>query len=294
MSRLSRPAIGILIALYSFAALAQEAVRVTAMNYPAWLVRNYETLPLLAGSRLQESDLIRTGEGGRVRLQLADAGEIYLGESLRFVLESLPESDSGSSPKYSFQALRGVFRMTNRLSNAAVPANTIEVRIGAITAAARNADFWGRSDLKQDLVCLVEGTLAVDVDGESSVRMNQAFSCYVKPRDQSPLPVDLVDRQQHQLWLSETELDATAGIAAADGEWQLVLISLTDSDNAAKVLKSYHELGFAAQRKTVVRGGRILHRLLLPGFVSIDAALNARARVEEKLGISDAWVWKAN
>jgi len=291
MLRIAGSLFGLLLTLCSLSASAESAVRVKAMHYPAWLVRNYQTLPMQPGTPLQINDLIRTGEGGRVQLQLADGSAIKLGESSRFIIENVPGDSSASA---SFQILRGVFRITPSALDSASPGYQLEINIGAINAAIRNAEIWGRADLVQDAVCLVAGELTVGTAGASRVDMNQALSCYVKPRDRAPLPVDLIDMQQHQLWMAETDLKDESGIAVEDGQWQLVLISLSDSNSAEQVLKSFHERGFAAQDITVVRQGRTLHRLLLPGFESIDAALNARARIERQLGLGETWVWKAN
>ncbi len=282
---------GLILTICSLSAHAESPIRVQAMNYPAWLVRNYQTLPLQPGTPLRNNDLIRTGEGGRVKLQLADGNVLNLGESSRFVIENAP---GDTADAVSLQTLRGVFRITHAASASASPRRRLEISIGAIRASFRNADIWGRADLAQDAVCLVEGEITVEAADAGSVQITRALSCYVKPRDQAPLPVDLIDIQQHQLWMAETELEDDAGIAAADGQWQLVLISLTDAQSAAKMLASFHQRGFGAQDITVVRQERVLHRLLLPGFVSIEAALNARVRVEQTLGVSETWVWKAN
>ncbi len=291
---------GLLIAitLTPFASLisADSIVRVNAMNYPAWLVRNYQTLPLQPGTRLQNDDLIRTGKGGRVQLQLSAAGAIRLGESSRFIIRqsSVSSSDSGTPIQQSFQALRGVFRINATNFNDVDPEHRLVLDIGAIKTLVGNADIWGRADLSQDAVCLVEGELRVEASGTDRVNMNQALSCYVKPRNQAPLPVDLIDIRQHQLWLAETDLREESGIVAEDGQWQLVLISLTNALRAEQTLNGFQQQGFAVQDKTVERNGRTLHRLLLPGFVSIDAALDARAWIEKQLGVSETWVWKAN
>lgn len=279
MRRLAGTLIGLLLAFYSMALCAAGEIRVDALNYPAWLVRDYQTLPLAAGSKIQSDDLIRTGKGGRVRLQLADGSALKIGEFSRLVI----------GKPASFQVLRGVFRITFGLTDSVVGGPGLEINIGNISATTEGADFWGRASLAQDAVCLVKGALRAD-----RVEMKQALSCYVKPADQPPLPVDLIDMRQHQLWMAETELKPGAGIASADGTWQLVLISLTDSNRAEQVLAGYRQKGFPAQRKTVVRNGRTLHRLLLPGFESIDAALNARERIEAELGASESWVWRAN
>ena len=279
MRRLAGTLIGLLFALFSLELFAAGEIRVDALNYPAWLVRDYQTLPLTAGSKLQSDDLIRTGQGGRVRLQLADGSALKIGESSRLFI----------AKPASLQVLRGVFRITSGPSDSAIGDTGLEISIGAIDATTEGADFWGRASLAQDAVCLVKGALRVDL-----VEMKQALSCYVKPADQPPLPVDLIDMRQHQLWMAETELKPDAGIAAAGGAWQLVLLSLTDSNRADQVLAGYRQKGFPARRKSVVRNGRTLHRLLLPGFESKDAALNARKRIEAELGTSGTWVWIAN
>jgi len=240
MLRIAGSLFGLLLTLCSLSASAESAVRVKAMHYPAWLVRNYQTLPLQPGTALQINDLIRTGEGSRVQLQLADGSAINLGESSRFIIENVPGDSSAS---ISFQILRGVFRITAPAFDSASPGHQLEINVGAINAAIRNAEIWGRADLVQDAVCLVAGELIVGTDGASRVDMNQALSCYIKPRDRAPLPVDLIDMRQHQLWMAETDLKDDSGIAAEDGQWQLVLISLSDSKSAEQVLRDFHERG---------------------------------------------------
>ncbi len=197
-------------------------------------------------------------------------------------------------PRFPCRPCAACFASPHAASAGAIPRRRLKISIGAISASFDNADIWGRADLTQDAVCLVEGEIDVEAADTGKVQMTQALSCYVKPRDLAPLPVDLIDIQQHQLWLAETELKDDFGIATADGQWQLVLISLSDAKSAAKMLASFHRRGFGAQDKTVMRQERVLHRLLLPGFVSIEAALNARVRVEPALGVSETWVWKAN
>jgi len=288
--------VAVILSLCTLSAFADSAVRVKALNYPAWLVRNYETFALQPGMRLQSNDLIRTGEGGRVQLQLTDSSIIKLGESSRLLVEKLPASlNAGDvSIPFSLQALRGLFRVTSKFPDNVAVGQQLELGVGDIEAAMRNADIWVSADLAQDAVCLIEGEVAVASAGAARVDMNQALSCYVKPKAKAPLPVDQIDMQQHQLWIAEIELRDGFGIAAENGQWQLVLISLTDAGRAEGILKSFRERGFAVEDKTVERQGRTLHRLLLPGFISIDAALNARSRVEQQLGVSETWVWKAN
>jgi len=284
MSRVAGSLIGLFLGFSSLLVSAASDVTVGAMNYPAWLVRDYETLPLAAGTELRNDDLVRTGEGGRVQLQLAAGSSLKIGESSRLVI---------TAPA-SFQVLQGVFRVTAAIADAVAGGKLFEVKIGDISVTGQNTDLWGRADLTQDAVCLVEGALAVNAVGVADVDLNQALSCYVKPRGDAPLPVGLIDRRQHQLWMAETELKDDSGIAAKDGQWQLVLISLTDANRAEQVRSGFRDMGFAVQDITVVRNGKTLHRLLLPGFESKEAALKARASIEQALGLSGTWVWRAN
>jgi hypothetical protein len=284
MPRIAGLLIGLFLLLSSLTVVAASDVSVGAMNYPAWLVRDFETLPLEAGTELRQDDLVRTGKGGRVQLQLADGSLLNIGEFSRLLV---------TAPT-SFQVLQGLFRVAPGFIDAAAGEGSPAVKIGAISVNGRNADFWGRADLAQDAVCLVAGELAVTSADAPEVDLNQALSCYVKPRGDLPLPVGLVDMRQHQLWMAETELEKSSGIAVADGQWQLVLISLTDAKRAEQALGDLRTKGFAVRDVSVVRDGRTLHRLLLPGFESIEAALSARERVEALLGVSDTWVWKAN
>ena len=288
MSRPWLPAIGLLLALCPPRAAAAEATRVDALHYPAWLVRDYQMLPLSAGMELRNGDLVRSGEGSRVRLRLADGSRLSLGGLSRFLVESLP-SATAQDPAVSVQLLRGVFQL-----EPAGRAYRFAIEAGEISAKSVSAHIWGRVDAVRDALCLIDGAVVVSTAAAAAQKLDQALSCYLKPREREPLPVDLVDRQQHRLWLAETELKPDLGIVVADGQWQLVLLSLTVAERARLVVDDFRRRGYAVRLKSVLRNGRTLHRLLLPGFESIDAALAARARIEKDLGIADAWVWKAN
>lgn len=278
--------LGLALMLSSAELLAEDVVKVNAMNYPARVIRNHQTLALTPGYQLRAGDLIRTGKRGRVLLQLADGSTIKLGESARFLIESADMNDvqGESYLESTFQVLRGAFRFTSSFFGNASVGHRLNVKIGAITAGVHDTDIWGRSNLEQDLVVLIEGAITVDADGEPTVNLERALSFYVKPRGEAPLPLDQVDPDQLQRWANETELDGALGIAAQDGEWSVVLVSLTDMKNVDRALKDFHEKGFAARRKSVIRDGKTLHRLLLPGFVSIQDAVNARTQVADYLG----------
>ena len=284
MQRIIRSILPVLLLIGSEILLAAETLRVEAMFYPAWLVRDYQSRPLLPGTELREADLVRTGEGGRVQLVMADSSRIRLSENSRFLVQALPAEEAQET---SWRMMRGVFHIDSTNSE-----RRFRIDFGDIAATFGNVEAWGRTDLQSDAICLLKGEFEVLPPAGAPKKVGDSQSCYVKPRGQAALPVDKVAMQQHRLWLEQTGLRTQQGMAVAGGQWQLVLISLTNAARADSLLAEYREMGFAAERKSVVRDGRTLHRLLLPAFESIDAALGAAARIENMTGARDTWVWR--
>lgn len=287
MARLVRSFFALALTLCSLPVSAAEPLQVDAMYYPGWLLRDYQTMPLFPGTALRPDDLIRTGDGGRVQLQLADGSRIRLGQQSRMLVQDLPAAASSGVQAVSLRILRGVFHVIPASS-----ATRFRIDLGDVSASFEDADVWGRADPQRQAICLLEGEVEVESSAGDAQSMQQALSCYVKPQAQAPLAVDRVDLQQHRLWLDETELKTGQGIVVIDGQWQLVLISLSDANRAERLLADYRELGIAARRKSVVRNGRTLHRLLLPAFESKADALGAAGRIEKLTGARDSWVWR--
>ena len=293
MQRLTLLLLAISLNLVTATLHAADVIRVNSMNYPAWLVREHQTTALSPGEELRPSDLVRTGEGGRLLLEMADGSAVKLGESARFLIEDaeMREDADGGILDSTFQVLRGAFRFTSSFFRNAPARHRVDVNIGVITAGVRGTDIWGRSNPEHDLVCLIEGAIAVDSPGVEQVEMSDPLSFYVKPKNQTPLPVGPVDTEKLKDWAQQTELDAGRGIATSDGQWKLVLMSLSNNSGAEEVMREFRTQGFAVEGISVDHQGRSLQRIVLPGFVSRDAARNARLTVEAQLGISDAWPW---
>ncbi len=270
--------------------LAENIIKVQAMNYPAWLVRNHQTLALIPGYRLRTDDLIRTGKRGRVVLQLADGGTIKLTESTRFLIKS--SATESTLEESELQLLRGAFRFTSSSIGNGNAEHHANIGIGSISVQISNTDIWGQSNSAQIQIALVEGVATVNAPTEPPLTLEQAGSLYIKPREEASLPIEQLDLDELQRLINRTELDETQGIATEDGEWAVVLVSLTNRKNTDKALKALHSKGYPVQRKSVIRQGKTLHRLLLADFASIEDAVKARAEVADSLGIKDAWVWR--
>jgi hypothetical protein len=286
--------LGLLLLSLSSAIQAQDILRVNAMNYPAWVIRNHQTLALRPGYQLRNNDLIRTGKNGRVLLQLNNGSAVNIGESARFLIESAePTDEQGeSSPATSLQILRGAFRFTSSFFRDISTGQSSNLKIGAIAAKTRDADIWGHSTREQDLIVLIEGTVSIEVNGEPAIILDQAQSTFLKPNASATSTVDLTSVNQLKAWKNETELDRSRGVARHNGKWSVVLVSLATLNGANRALKKFHEMGYAVTRKSVIRQGKTLHRLLLTGFASVEDAVNGTHYAADYLAINDAWVWR--
>ena len=69
---------------------AEPAV-VEAVQYPAWLERGGNAVPLTPGTQLQAQDRLRTGTDARVQLRLGEGSTVKLGENARFTIEKVDD-----------------------------------------------------------------------------------------------------------------------------------------------------------------------------------------------------------
>jgi hypothetical protein len=83
---------------------------VEAVQYPAWLERGGNAVPLTPGTTLQAQDRLRTGGNARVELKMPEGSAVRLGENAQFVF------DRGADDRGVFRAamsvLAGAFRFT--------------------------------------------------------------------------------------------------------------------------------------------------------------------------------------
>ncbi|MFT5219043.1 MAG: hypothetical protein ACI9LO_002222 [Planctomycetota bacterium] len=262
-----------LLLFFSGVVQAHDQLKVVGMNYPVWVLHNDNLVPLSPGTVIFANDILSTGRGSRALIQHPGTGTIKLGESARVRVLSV---DNNKKQHYSFEVICGAFPHYPVLDQSTNQKTNVALSIGDINTELNSASIWGRSNLEKDLFCLIDGTVTVDAEGGDQQQLQQSLTVYLKPKGKAALPVDRVDTGLLQNWLAETELDSLRGVAEDRGEWQLVLLSLTSKAKAAEAVQSYEQKGFAVKRMSVIRQGKVLHRILLQGFVSIDDALSAR------------------
>ena len=273
--------------------MASAAVSVVRLNYPVWIERGADTVPLAPGDRLQAGDVVQTGSVGRVWLRVEDGSVIKLGQNARFNTgrPEFREADNGTVLEAAFDVLKGAFRYTSGFFRPERQAGArFDFQVGAITVGIRGTDVWGRAAQDEDFVALLDGRIEVASADQAAVVMDQSLTLYRKVSGEPADPVAAVEVAIVEGLAAETELDTSAGIASASGVYSLVLHSYTNPDHAEPVLKRLRDVGYAVQARVVEVDGKSYTRIQLEGLIHLESAYNLRSAMIAAGLIDDAWI----
>ncbi|PWB41425.1 MAG: hypothetical protein C3F19_06355 [Rhodocyclales bacterium] len=275
-----------MLALAVQAWAAPQAV-VDAVQAPAWRDRAGRVEPLAPGMALQSRDRIRTGEGSRVYLKLADGSTVKLGENGVLLAERL---GPGERQFYSaaLDVAKGAFRFTTdklrRLSR-----RDISIRVATVTAGIRGTDIWGKTEPERDFVCLLEGRIGVSHQDGDSREMSEPLTFYVAPRGQPPKGIEKADPETVKKWAAETEIQSGAGALRRGGQWKLLLARADSQQEALEVFDRLAAAGYPPSIRPRVADGVVRYEILLRGLANraeaeaLAAGLRARLGLEAKV-----------
>ena len=155
--------------------------------------------------------------------------------------------------------LEGAFRFT---SNKFVrhTKRDINFKIATVTLGIRGTDFWGRSRVDNEIVCLIEGKVELASGTEQPVTMDKPLQFYKRDAGRTQ-PVAFVDPAQLKLWAAQTEIAAGTGVATRGGR---ISLTLEESEDQAVALKRYDALrdsGYPAEIRPVQREGKLVYRV---------------------------------
>jgi len=263
--------------------LAAPQAVVDVVQSPAWRDRDGRAEPLAPGMELQSRDRIRTGEGSRVYLKLADGSTVKLGENGVLLAERL-----GPSERQFFSAAldvaKGAFRFTTdklrKLSR-----RDVTIRVATVTAGIRGTDIWGKTEAERDFVCLLEGKITVSHKDGDAREMSEPLTFYVAPRNQPPKGIEAVDPATVKKWAAETEIQAGAGVLRRGGKWKLLLADTENQQSALEVYDRAAVAGYAASIRPRIVGEAIRYEILLRNLPGKTEAETLAARVKTQLGL---------
>ncbi len=253
-------------AAFVLPAFASLAAQVDGLQMPAWRERGGERLPVRAGMALAEADVVETGKGGRLIIQLADGSFVKLGEQARLALVSLREEDGPQGALTGLlNVVQGAFRYTAGTLGRMLRRD-IQVNIASTTLGIRGTDVWGRSQDGGSTVCLIEGRITLSHPARGEFIMDQPLSFFIAPRTGEPQPVAPVDPGKLKKWAAETELDLGRGVILPGGGWIVQLGSHSNEAVARKIEKRLLAAGVPVEFTTVQLKDRSFHRLRVSNF----------------------------
>lgn len=238
----------------AFGACAAPTAVVEGVQMPAWVERGGLKRPLAAGMELEAADRISTGANSRVLLRLAEGSQVKLGENAQMSLDRLAQRQDGRQTflQAALDVSRGAFRFTTDVKAKLLSRREVDIRVTTVTAGIRGTDLWGKSADDRDIVCLIEGRIAVQREAEQPVNLDQALQFYIAPkaggRPDASRPVQLATVTPEQLtqWAAETEIAAGQGAARRGGKWKLVAAASPDQNAALAVYDRLRAEGYAA------------------------------------------------
>ena len=267
------------------AAQTVAAATVEVVQSPAWRDRGGVTEPLAAGMELKSGDVLRTGQGARAYLMLAEGSRVKLGEAARFTFFS-----RSLQPERVFRGaldvLAGAFRFTTGTLAKARP-REVAIRVGTATVGIRGTDLWGKTDRDGDLVALLEGRIDITRAGETT-ELAQPWTFFDAPRGKAA-EVKALDPEVFRVLARQTEIQAGDGAARAGGKWRVLAAVAASEGAAVEQYDQVREAGFAARiRPRRTEGGGWRYEVLLSGFSSADEAAAAAARLGAATGLKPA------
>jgi hypothetical protein len=282
-----------IVALLLFGAgLAQSAGMplVEALQSPAWVERAGTREPLAVGMALQAADRIVSGEDARVVLRMPEGSLVKLGEQAQLSLDRLAtrREREGTLVSAALDVLRGAFRFTTTQAGAAFRGRRqIDVRIATVTAGIRGTDLWGKAAADRDIVCLIEGRISVQRQGETAFEMDQPLSFYIAPRNAQALPVQPVPAAQLEQWATETEIRPGAGGTRSDGRWRVELARASTQAEALALYDRLRETGYPAQILPLRQAEGFVYAIRIVRLASEAEARALAARLKDVPGISE-------
>ena len=267
-------------------ARAASGAIVEAVQMPAWVERNGESIPLAPGMALRDRDHVRTGEHSRLLLRMPEGSAVKLGENAGFALDSLRmQRDSFAG---AMRVVSGAFRFTtDLLAKVGGVRRNLDISVATVTIGVRGTDIWGKSTRDRDIVCLIEGRIQVQRGADAGFVMDQPMSYYVAPRRKPAMPVAPVPLDQFKEWAAETEIEPGRGAARRGGRWRVVLATVDTQEDALRVYDALRNAGYAADIDPQKVGEKSIYRIRLSHLPSRAEAQALADSIRGRMGVTE-------
>lgn len=277
----------LLVALHTDTAWSAET-RVHAVQSPAWVERGGRAVPIYAGMVLRPGDTLRTGDGARVELDLAEGSRFQIGEDADIGFDAIGMRAEASGGVFDavVDILKGAFRFTTRATSSD-RRRDVRLRMPIATIGIRGTDVWGRARGGEELVVLIEGEVEVEMP-DGPMKMAQPMKAMVMRDDQRS--TGNIALEQLMKLADETDMRADTAMMMMEGETTLVLMSAQDRRHAEALVRRLTEGGFMAEIRETVVGGRSFNRVVVEHLADARNARMMAEELEDRFGIRGAWI----
>ena len=273
------------------AGLAQpvDQPSVEAVQSPAWVERAGAREPLAPGMLLQGADRVISGAGARIVLRMPEGSLVKLGEQAQLALDRIAvrREPEGTLVSGVLDVLSGAFRFTTQAGARFRGRRQIDVRIATVTAGIRGTDLWGKAADDRDIVCLIEGRISVQRQGEAGFTMDQALSFYIAPRNAPALPIAPVPPEQLARWATETDIQPGTGSARRNGRWRVELAQAQSQAEALALYDRLREAGYPARILPLGAEGGLVYSVRIASLASEAEASALAARLKDTPGVTE-------
>ena len=129
----------------------------------------------------------------------------------------------------------------------------VQVRFPTLTIGVRGTDFWGKSADNQEMVLLIEGSVALtrhsaaDAQTVIETRQMQVPLSYLRSDQGGALVEDSASPEAVAAWATETEPDPQRPSGRAEGKFQAMLFGALTQQRAASLSAQLRELGYPVE-----------------------------------------------
>lgn len=258
---------------WSVTVSSHAAVRIEALQGPAWLERDGSRTPAQPSLPVEAGTTFRCGKAARAALRLDDGSRLNLGENTLLRLE--PRAPENAA---QLSIAHGSFLFSRMETPSDAPDNLL-LKAGGLAIDIRHAEIWGAARAEGDDLCLLGGRVVLMRKGKLS-SMENPPQCLDAITVQAPLD-ERLDRAR---------LVEGRGIRRSAGRWQVNLLSLAEREPLLKMRDRLRQDGYPAEIVTVEVKRRKYFRLRIARFASRDDAHYLAKRLKEEKQAAEPWV----
>lgn len=274
----------LLLALSMSSTLATASPgKVEAVLAPAWLERDGQNQPLTPGTEIRNGDVVKTGNGSRAYLMLAEGSRVKIGEAARFEFK-----DSSAEPQGLFRGVfnvaAGAFRFTTGLLQK-TRGRDVTIRVATATIGIRGTDVWGSAAPDSELVALIEGKIELSRAGQT---FQLAPMNLMSARQGESGQVQRFDFATLETLALQTEISAGGGALSQTGKWMLKQDGLTDQAQAITAYDRLRAAGYPARirptKSAAASAGEWQYSVRISGFATGEEAAKVAGSLRNTLG----------